>query len=646
MTHTSPDLVTQLTNGINEIYKTKPETPFFRVVDSSKITLKMIKSGMTREEEAEHIQITDVTYREEVPRLYKTANYLSLLFGSMKESPGGETPRVVVLGKQCPDTIRATLAVLLAGGAVIELFPTKSREQLLDESARSGAMLALVENKTFAEAMYCPTLTFEELEQKVASAPLLPKLPKVSVDPESLALLLFTSGTTCKAKPVLKSHQAMAANVELFRMSGLFSAGERVLSVLYLAHIYPAVAQFTQATLGLTTVLPGWRKNSNRIDVHAARFCARHGDCHILVMVPSRLPQLRELIVDAIEEEKQRSPVHKALLELAVKSGQALYRSQIRTYCDRNNLPLPAAIAESEENKFLVLIAPLLRPICRKIVEKAFGPSIRVLATGGSHIDYDSMEFFELLGLAVINGWGSTEAGILTFSHALSNGEALKKGLPVRIPSSVGYPPSPEIEFLVDDSGVLFVCSPTLADGYEGMKDKTDEVFVNIGGKRYFNTEDVVVILDKMRSLSVGGRSGRRFKNSTEEWVSPEAAEAELASHPLVSSAFVWGEGFTNCVALLSLDPLAFQKWCTEHEFDPTCQRNEALTILHDQLLEYARNVVGPKVKDDRVGFKDVILLLPPDSFEARGFITDTTKVMSRAILEAYRETLLQVLKK
>lgn len=427
-------------------------------------------------------------------------------------------------------------------------------------------------------------------------------------------------------------------------MSGLFTAGVRVLSVLYLAHIYPAVAQLTQATLGLTTVLPGWRKNSNRIDVHAARFCARHGDCHVLVMVPSRLPQLRELILQAIEEAKAQSPINKVLIELAMNSGRALYRSQIREYCRKNNIPVPAAIPDSRENPFLVLIAPLLRPICRKIIETAFGPSIRAIATGGSHVDFDSMEFFELLWLAVINGWGSTEAGILTFSHALTNGEALKKGLPVRFPSSVGYPPSPDIEFLVDDSGVLYVCSPTLADGYEGMKDKTDEVFVTINGKRYFNSEDIVMILDAMRSLSIVGRSGRRFKNYTQEWVSPESAESELASHPLISSAFVWGEGFTSCVALLSLDQLAFQKWCKEHSLDPADKQKEALAMLHDELLDYARNVVGPKVKNDRVGFKDVLLLLPPDSFEARGLITDTMKVKARAILEAYRSTLLEVL--
>jgi long-chain acyl-CoA synthetase len=644
MTNSSRDLVTLLRTGINEIYENKPETVFYRVVDSSEITLKMMKSGMTREEEAEHIKLTDITYGEEVPQLYKTANYLSELFGPVTEP---EPPRVIVLGKQCPDTIRATLAVLLAGGAVVELFPTKTKDQLLDESMRSGAILALVENKAFADSVNCPTLTFEELEQKVGSSSLPTTLPEVTVDPASLALVLFTSGSTGKAKIVLKSHRAMAANVEFFRMSGLFSAGERVLSVLYLAHIYPAIAQLTQATLGLTTVLPGFRKNSNRINVHAARFCARHGDCHILVLVPSRLPQLCELITDAIEEEKRRSPISKVLLELAIDSGRAQYRSQLRKYCIKNDLKIPAPLAESQENGFLVLIAPLLASIRRKVIEKAFGPSVYAMATGGSHVDYHSMEFFELLGLPLINGWGSTEAGILTFSHAYSNGEALKRGLPVRFPSSVGYPPSDEIEFLLDESGVLFVCSPTLADGYEALPEKTDEVFVTINSKRYFNTEDVVKILDNVRSLSIVGRSGRRFKGYTGEWVSPERAESELASHPLINFAFVWGEGYTNCVALLSLDVNAFHNWCKDHSFNPDTQRNEALVLVHDELLAYARNQVGPKVvQEDRVSFKDVIPLLPPDSFEAQGFVTDTQKIMSRAILDNYKETLVKVLEK
>jgi len=634
MKSSSTDLVSLLRNGINKVFESNPETAFFRVVDSSKV-----KSRMTREEQSKNIEITDITYREEVPRLYKTAKFLSAMLPT-----GNKTPRIIVLGKQCPDTVRATLAVLLAGGAVVELFPTKSKEQLLDESERSSAIFALVENKAFAESVNCPFLTFEELENQVLKSPYSSTLPDITVSPDSLALLLFTSGSTGKAKPVLKSHYAMASNVTFFSMSGLFSQGERVLSVLYLAHIYPAIAQFTQATLGLTTVLPGWRKNTNRLDPFAAPMCARFGDCHILVLVPSRFPKLRELISEAISEAKKQSPLSKKLLELAIASGEAQYCSDVRQYCIANNLPLPVSVRKTAENRLLVLCAPLLAPIRRKIIEKAFGSSVRVIATGGSHIDSDSMEFFEWLDLPVINGWGSTEAGILTFSHALSNRKALKIGLPVRLPSSVGYPPSSEIEFLVDATGILYVASPTLADGYEGMPEKTEEVFVTIHGKRYFNTEDVVKILDDVRSLAITGRSGRRFKDRSGEWVSPERAETELSGHSLVSSAFVWGEGFTTCVGILSLDFAAFENWAINHLLNLETQRDTALALAHQELLAYARQEVEPKITRDRVRFKNVILLLHPDSFEAKGLITDTQKIMSRAILDAYKETLLKVL--
>src|SRR5690606_6343976 len=81
--------------------------------------------------------------------------------------------------------------------------------------------------------------------------------PRVAVDPEQTASLLFTSGTTGTPKAVPLSHRNLAANANALMSEDLIRANDRVLMPQPLHHTYPfTLGLLTTLGMGATLVMP------------------------------------------------------------------------------------------------------------------------------------------------------------------------------------------------------------------------------------------------------------------------------------------------------------------------------------------------------------------------------------------------------
>lgn len=159
------------------------------------------------------------------------------------------------------------------------------------------------------------------------------------------------------------------------------------------------------------------------------------------------------------------------------------------------------------------------------LAEKVFGGKLRIIFTGGAHLDPYYIDRFAEYGVEVLEGYGMSEC-----SPVISNNtpENHKKG-------SIGKPlENVEIRF---ENGEILVKGSSVMKGYYQMPDETAETlkddWLHTGDKGYMDEDGYLFINGRVKNLII---------LSNGENVSPEEIENKLALNPLVGEVVVTGE--------------------------------------------------------------------------------------------------------
>lgn len=159
------------------------------------------------------------------------------------------------------------------------------------------------------------------------------------------------------------------------------------------------------------------------------------------------------------------------------------------------------------------------------LAEKVFGGKLRIIFTGGAHLDPYYIDRFAEYGVEVLEGYGMSEC-----SPVISNNtpENHKKG-------SIGKPlENAEIRF---ENGEILVKGSSVMKGYYQMPDETAETlkdgWLHTGDKGYMDEDGYLFINGRVKNLII---------LSNGENVSPEEIENKLALNPLVGEVIVTGE--------------------------------------------------------------------------------------------------------
>ena len=159
------------------------------------------------------------------------------------------------------------------------------------------------------------------------------------------------------------------------------------------------------------------------------------------------------------------------------------------------------------------------------LAEKVFGGKLRIIFTGGAHLDPYYIDRFAEYGVEVLEGYGMSEC-----SPVISNNtpENHKKG-------SIGKPlENAEIRF---ENGEILVKGSSVMKGYYQMPDETAETlkdgWLHTGDKGYMDEDGYLFINGRVKNLII---------LSNGENVSPEEIENKLALNPLIGEVIVTGE--------------------------------------------------------------------------------------------------------
>jgi long-chain acyl-CoA synthetase len=427
----------------------------------------------------------------------------------------------------------ADLGVIANGSVSAALYPSYPAKDLVRTMESAGACAAFVEDPKMLETLRqarvrqwilltgraAGALALDDLREMGRKAlqldPAMMERLSSELDPSDPAVLYLTSGATGEPKMALVTHHAIVSNIDMG--PAVLPLGPEDATVVFLpsAHIAQRVVmEFLPLRCGMpVTFAESLLKLSQEI---------RRVRPTILLAPPRMWERIYATI--CTELRKRPAPARKLFYgALALALAASRYR--------REGKPVPARIR-----------GPLKladRLLFHKIRAR-FGGRLRVAASGAAPLGRNLAEFYDAIGMPLIEGYGLTEGGVATLNPL---------GHPK--PGSIGTPlAGVQVRFLED--GELLIKSPCLFSGYLNDPVTTAEVlrdgWLHTGDLGHADSEGYIFITGRKKELIV---------SSTGKKIYPGRVENLFKMEPLVSQVLLIGDRLPFLTALFTINPPA-----------------------------------------------------------------------------------------
>lgn len=441
-----------------------------------------------------------VTYRDAAHAVHAFARLLQ----ATGVTPGS---RVGLQSENRPEWGLAYLAVLETGATVVPLDMQLTSEETGEILSTAGATHAIVSERsrnTMETARRARLAQLERVDldgtdedswsaaqRRFPDAGPLPELGS----PDDVAALLFTSGTTGRAKGVMLTHANLLNNVEAVVQAFEFGPADRFLSVLPLHHTFESTGGFLcPLRVGASVAYArGLKSNELREDLSTSKATLLLG-----------VPLLYEKLLAGIHRGVSQAPQpRRALAQTLIAVTRWVRKATGRRIGH-------------------TLIGALRR--------RAGLDHLRLLVSGAAALPGDVFWGFVDLGLPILEGYGLTECSPVVAANRP----------PRPNPGAVGWP-LPGVTVRINDpdedgDGEIMVKGPNVMKGYFRDPELTAAVLQD----GWFSTGDLGHFLPDGR-LRISGRLKNMIATAAGKKIYPEEVEAQLANSPFITEVVVVG---------------------------------------------------------------------------------------------------------
>jgi long-subunit acyl-CoA synthetase (AMP-forming) len=519
-------------------------------------------------------QVRAYTWRETLDEARRMARHL--------QSQGfKQGTRIGLITKNCAHFIMAELAIWLAGGTTVALFPTESADNIRFVLAHSETQLLFVgkldrwalQSTGVPEGLACIALP---LSDALAHQPDLPRWEdivartaalngRITRDAQDLALLAYTSGSTGEPKGVMHSFggisDASERTMALINERTGHPSQHRVLSYLPLSHVFER------------SKIACWSLVAGNVHVFFSESLAT--------------------FVDDLKRARPNSFISVPRLWLKFQHG---------VFAKIPAEQLGAALAD-----------PVKGPEVAKQVLASLGLDAVVSAGSGSApISAELIAWYRKLGLDLMEGYAMTE------DFAYSHGSLPQYNEPGYVGRAL-----PGVQSRLSDEGEILVKSPGCMVGYYKRPDLTAQAFTEDG---YFRTGDCGHF-EPNGMLKLTGRIKELFKTTKGKYVAPAPIESQLNNHPMIELSVVSGAGQSAACALVQLS-----EQHQAHRQDPALREQIELELA--RLLEETNATLN-----DHEQLRMMVVMNVPWTID-NGRLTATLKIKRSAIEASIRQGL------
>lgn len=535
--------------------------------------------------------------------------------------------RVALVSENRPEWCIADLAIMAAGCITVPTYTTNTRRDHAHILDNSGARAVFVSDekllKPLAEAiaqtgMVEHVIGIENLKRQqsgsfdfhdwkaltvgdAAAARAAVDARIAQITREDTACLIYTSGTGGAPRGVMQHHGAILCNIAgaaevLIEDFGV--KDERFLSFLPLSHAYEHTGgQYLPISVGAEIFYSeGLEKLASNIEETRPT---------MMVVVPRLFEVLRTRIMKQVEKQGK---VANFMMDAALKIADHATEGKKRL----RDKPLD------------FLVEKTLRP---KIRAK-FGGRIKAMVSGGAPLNPEVGNFFEAMGLTMLQGYGQTEAGPVISCNRP------KVGLKM---DTVG-PPLRGVEVKIAEDGEILCRGELVMHGYWRNEAETARTLqvdpADPDGAPWLHTGDIGYLDEKGR-IKITDRKKDMIVNDKGDNIAPQKVEGMLTLQPEIAQAMVSGDKRPYVVGLIVPDAEWALEWARAN--------GEKFDLKALQELPAFRNAVRAAV-DRTNGDLSVIEKVRQFAFADEAFtieneeMTPSMKIRRHKIRERYQE--------
>ncbi|MGD1899758.1 MAG: AMP-dependent synthetase/ligase [Phormidesmis sp.] len=450
------------------------------------------------------------------------------------------------------------------------------------------------------------------------------ELKPVPQDRNFTATLMYTSGTSGMPKGVMLSQANLLSQIA--GASSVVNVGptKKVLSILHIWHCYERSFEYFTRSQGCSQIYTNIRSVKQDFKDHSPQYMVA-------------VPRLWESIYEGVQKNFRDQPESKQKLVKFFLGKSAEYIQAKRTIegLDLDNMESSASEKLMARLKLVYLwpIHQIGDRIVYSKIREAMGGKVDYLVSGGGSIADYLEDFYEIVGIEILGGYGLTETSPIT--HVRRPWHNLRGADGQAIPGTETLIVDPETRqpIPIGKPGLVLVRGPQIMQGYYKNPEATAKA---IDAEGWFDTGDLGRLTHK-GDLIITGRAKDTIVLTNGENIEPTPVENACLRSPYVDQIMLLGQDQKSIGALIVPNKEALEQWANGKGLDISDLNSKPIQDLFKKELK--REIANrPGYRPDEQ-IKTFALLDDPFTIE-NGLLTQTLKVKRNKVRDRYQETI------
>jgi long-chain acyl-CoA synthetase len=454
------------------------------------------------------------------------------------------------------------------------------------------------------------------------------QLQPISQHKDTLATLLYTSGTTGKPKGVMLTHGNLLHQVNYVKTVFQPQPGDVILSILPSWHAYERAAEYFFLSQGATQVYTSIRYFKQDLKQFQPTYMVG-------------VPRLWESLYEGVQKLlKGQSESQQKLVKFLLKQSEGYILAQRIA----NNTSLEHFNASSVERAIAKVKAATLYPVhalADKLVYRKIRAgigNIKAVCSGGGSLAKYLDDFYQTINIDVFVGYGLTETSPITNARTPLHNVRGSAGRPLPETEIKIVDPQTRENLPQGERGLVLIRGGQLMQGYYQNPEATAKAIDEDG---WFDSGDLGWLTPD-GDLVLTGRAKDTIVLTNGENIEPQPIEDACVRSIYIDQIMLVGQDQRALGALIVPNFETLQQWITAQNLDLKLPESLGQSDLdHPAIISLYREELNREVKnrpgyraDDRIA--DFRFVTEPFSQE-NGTMTQTFKVKRPQVMDKYQ---------
>ena len=530
--------------------------------------------------------------------------------------------KVAIISENRPEWVFSDMASLVLGAVNVPIYPSltsESIEYILNNSESKCVIISntfqlnkllkvrdkcnhlkliIIMNHSDFDSSIKNLYSFKQVQekgvQKKSASPKFLKENMELVKEDDVCTIIYTSGTTGIPKGVVLTHKNIMSNVTSAIETFPINEEDVWLSFLPLCHIFERMAGYYTAFASGGTVC--YAESIEKVATNLVE---------VKPTIMTSVPRLFERIYSRILKNVESQPKRKQKIFFSAINVGAKFAKAKKS----GNVPLSLKIKNELAGKL----------VFKKLLERT-GGNIRFFISGGAALSRELGEFFEAVGITIIEGYGLTESSPVITANRVDD---YKFG-------TVGKPFS-DVEVKIAPDGEILAKGPNIMKGYYKNKKETDETlkdgWLHTGDIGVFDSDGFLMITDRKKHL---------FKTTAGKYIAPTHIENTFLASKYIDQFMVVGDRRMFISALIVPDFEAVKEYADSNNIPYSDEKDlvkndKIYKLLEDDMIQFQKKLANY----ERV--RKFVLLDRPFTIDS-GEITPSMKIKRKIVENKYND--------